>query len=96
MNFLRAIRLILTLKCEESTRLYSEQMDQQLSFSEKWAVRLHGWICASCWRFRRQMGFLRQAAQSVGDHLPNGSSDPQLSPVARDRIRESLRGSREN
>jgi len=36
-------------------------MDRDLSFAEKFALRLHVAICEACKRFTRQVDFMRQA-----------------------------------
>ena len=45
-RFLAALKLLLTLKCEQSSHLVSQSMDRDLSLAEKWAVRLHQ---LGCW-----------------------------------------------
>ena len=86
------IRKILTLTCDESTRLVSESLERELPAGQRWAVRLHALSCRSCRRFRRQILFLRDAVRRGGrglgvDSLSAGES---LSPAARDRIRQFL------
>lgn len=84
-----SIKLILTLHCDESTRIISEGLDRRLTFAERWAVRLHYLSCWSCRRFRRQLNLLRAAARAEG--APNEAS-PSLSPEARRRILDVLEG----
>ncbi len=87
MKFLSALRLILLLKCEQSTRLVSQSLDQDLSVAERWAVRLHYGGCWSCRRFRKQIELLRQATRT--GHAAHESD--QLSSEARRRIEEAIR-----
>jgi hypothetical protein len=89
MNILRAIKLIFTLHCEESSRLVSESLDRQLSFSERLAVRLHRIGCWSCRRLAQQLKFIREAARSAGKPELFGSQT--LSDEARLRIVEAIR-----
>jgi hypothetical protein len=91
MNFLRAIQLILTLRCEHASRLQSDRYDRDLSFSERWALRMHGWICKSCWRFRAQMKFIHEAASRLASGDANHVSDRKMSPEAKQRIVEAIR-----
>lgn len=86
------IKKILTLKCEESTRLVSESLDQELPWGERWAVRLHAVSCRACRRYRRQLLFLREAARRRANEMVDAldSAGPTLSPEARDRIRRAL------
>lgn len=87
-----AVKLILTLKCEQSTRLVSQSLDGQLGWSERWAVRLHALCCRPCRRYKRQILFLRQALRRGGQSLVEAMLPDQssLSPQARERIRQAL------
>ena len=89
MKFLSAIKLILTLHCDQSTRLVSEGLDRHLTFAERWAIRLHRIGCWSCRRFAHQLRFIRQAAQASG-HAPPAASH-QLPAETRARILEAIR-----
>jgi hypothetical protein len=88
MSFLAAVKMVLTLSCDESTRLTSMSMDRDLSRSERVAVRLHAVSCRACRRFRRQIQFIRDAirgrlaAKSV---VP--FPGPSLTPEARKRLK---------
>ena len=86
MKILSAIKLILTLKCEQSTHLVSDSLDRDLSFSERWAVRLHYVACWSCRRFGKQIRQLRD----VIEKQTKPTEEPKLSPEAIERIRKSL------
>ena len=63
MSVLRALHLLLTLRCIDSTRLISDGCDRDLSKIERWAVRLHQISCRPCRSFRRQLAFLHQSAR---------------------------------
>lgn len=81
-----AIRLLLTLRCEQSTRIVSESLDRDLSSVEKWAVRLHYISCRSCRRFGRQ---LRQVRDVITQH-PDKIRDLELSAEAMKRIENAI------
>lgn len=91
-----AIWEILTLSCEQSTRLMSDSLDQQLPWSKRLAFRLHAIGCRSCRRFLSQIRFLRSAAEKC-DRPPAGSTETSssdsfsLSPEARQRIERAVR-----
>ena len=89
MKFFNAIKLILTLHCDESSRLVSESLDRQLSLSERWAVRLHRIGCWSCRRLAKQLRFIKSCAHEAGKPVVFGAE--QLSGPARERIRKALR-----
>lgn len=81
-----AMKLVLTLKCEESTHLVSDSLDRELSFVERWAVRLHYIGCWSCRRFGKQM---RQLQMLLRQH-PVQSEEGKLSAQALQRIRDAI------
>ena len=93
MKLLSAIKLILTLRCEESSRLISESLDRDLSLTERTAIRLHQLGCWSCRRLGRQLRFIRDAARTAGKAELFGSQ--QLPDAARSRIRDALRNQRD-
>lgn len=82
-----ALKLLLTLKCEESTHLVSDSLDRDLSFVERWAVRLHYISCWSCRRFGHQVKLLRAMLQA---HPGKSSKEEQLSTAAIQRIRDAI------
>ena len=86
MSFWKAFKLLLTLHCEESSRLLSEGFERDLSLVEWWAVRLHFLSCKACRRFHRQLSFLQEAARQHQEK----SRDAKLSGDLQDRIRRDL------
>jgi hypothetical protein len=89
-SFRETVRL-LTLPCEEITRLVSESLDGDLPWVQRWALRIHFLYCKACRRFKRQARFLGQALRRMAGE-PDGPGEPNLalSPEARRRIRQSL------
>ena len=87
-----ALKMILTLRCEDSIRILSESRDGQVTWVERWAYRLHLIGCVPCRRFRRQIDFIRRAARLRGaaEPLPPGTS-VELSPKMRDQILAKIR-----
>jgi len=86
MSVLRAVRMLLSLRCEESTRIMSDDYEREISGIERWAVRLHFISCRACRRFRRQIAFLQQAART---HLQFSTILPA---ERRDRIARRING----
>ena len=77
------------LSCRDASRLISVGQDRHLSLAERVGLRLHLWMCDSCRRFEKQLGYLRQVLRrgwAEGD-LP---MDRRLSDEARQRILQSL------
>lgn len=86
-NCLSALKLILTLKCEQSTRLVSDSLDRELSLVERWAVRLHYIGCWSCRRFGKQIRLIQKALQM---HSKKIHEEAKLSPEATKNIRDAI------
>lgn len=55
------------LKCNEVTRLCSEEQDRALTLRERLGLRMHLAICKACSNFRQQLGFLRSATRRYRD-----------------------------
>ncbi len=82
MSFWSATKLLLTLHCEESTELMSIERERDLSWIERWAVRMHSVACRQCRRFQRQLRFLEKA----GRQRAEAPCDSPLPPHVRDQI----------
>jgi hypothetical protein len=54
------VRLILSLRCDQAAQLASEALDRKLTFSERWALRLHSAVCRACRIFSRQLRMIRE------------------------------------
>ena len=85
-NLAAAVRLLLTLECEQSSHLVSESLDRDLTPVERWAVRLHRVGCWSCRRFGKQIRLIRETAKRSGTSVENS----KLSPEAHQRIRNAI------
>ena len=62
-----------------------------MSLMERWGLRIHLWMCDNCRNFERHIEFLRKALRLLGEQLETGSQGPDLSPEAKERIRQVLR-----
>lgn len=67
MKWIQSIKLILTLRCEEASRIMSDSMDRDLGFAERWAIRLHVISCRHCVRLRRHLRVIRDAAKKLAE-----------------------------
>lgn len=86
-KFFAAAKLILTLKCEQSTHLVSNSLDRELTAVERWAVRLHFIGCWSCRRFGKH---IRQIRAAMTFHPEKTTDEQRLSTEALDRIRKAI------
>ncbi len=89
MGLFQAIKLILTLKCEQSARLVSDSLDRELGLAERWAVRGHHLGCRSCRRLRQQLLALNEAARVWSDG--NVGAEPLDWSSAKERIAAALK-----
>lgn len=92
MSMFSAIKLILTLKCEESTRLISQNFDADITRCEWMAVRMHALSCRSCRRFKKQILLLRDVLSqySKSKALFASLKNITLPPEAKQRIQKAL------
>lgn len=63
------------LKCQDITRLASEQMDRELSFRERAGMKAHLLMCSGCWNFSQQMKYIRRFAQVYGQSADQDSDN---------------------
>ncbi len=93
----RDVRKLVSLSCEEASRLASESLDRDLSRSERWALRLHGFMCRSCRQLMLQLAAMRALLSS----MPQASQQqlrqnlPQLSVDRKQQIKQLLRDARQ-
>ena len=90
MHFLKAIHLILTLHCDESERLISQALDEQLAWPQRTAVRMHFISCKYCRRFRKHVELIREASRRAAAAI--NITNLKISPEARQRIMDAIRG----
>ena len=58
---------LLQLSCCEASRLASEALDRELTRRERWALRIHTFLCYACRRFAAQVRLLRKALTKAPD-----------------------------
>lgn len=78
------------LTCKGASRLMSERLERRLGWRERWALRLHLWLCDNCRRFERQVRLLRRALRTLSRRTETDRHGPQLSPDARERLRKAI------
>ena len=91
MGMLHDIKMILSLSCEKSSRLLSDELERPLSRVERLALRVHLMLCHRCRAFRRHLQHLRAMAQRLaGGAMAGEDFLPPLSPEARARINKAI------
>lgn len=78
------------LTCKDATRLVSESQERTLGFRERWALRVHLWMCDNCRRFERQIRLLRKAMRIMVHRSDSESPAVELPAEARERIRKAI------
>lgn len=81
------------LSCKEVSLLVSQSRDRRLSWTERWAVRLHLWICEQCRKYQRQMAFFGWLAQKL-EADPGPMTEAELPEAARERIQKAIEAHR--
>jgi len=66
MSVLSDIKMVLTLKCDESSRLLSDELDRPLRSAERIALRLHLLGCRACRRARRCFAHIQDILRRMG------------------------------
>ncbi len=78
------------LNCKDASRLMSEREERVLSLRERFGLALHLAICFGCRRFDRQLSLLRRAFRKLGLDYKAKLEGIDLSPDARERLRNAL------
>lgn len=94
---LREIRMLVSVSCEEASRLASESLDRPLLRRERWALRWHTLVCRNCHRLVQQLETMR----ALLANMPQASQKqlrenlPQLSPDRKQQIKQLLHDARQ-
>jgi predicted anti-sigma-YlaC factor YlaD len=87
MNVLSDIKMVLTLKCEESSRLLSAELDRPLRPAERIALRMHLFVCRACRHARGAFARIQDVLRLMDQQTSEGGGYlPHLSPEAGERI----------
>jgi len=91
-NWKDRVLRVFHLRCEGASELASIEQDEPLGFPEQLALRGHLLACASCRRFRHQLGVLREASRQLAARRDkNELGAEELSAEARERIARALK-----
>ena len=94
MNPVKRVLYILTLRCDESARLQSQAMDDELLGYERLALRMHLLSCRGCKRYRRYLRVFRSLIGSIiREELGadwDGGGGSTLSPEAKSRMKSLI------
>ncbi|MEM8733668.1 MAG: hypothetical protein AAGG44_05585 [Planctomycetota bacterium] len=91
-SFLRKIKLIFTIRCEQASLLASESCDRKLESHERWALSLHQLVCWSCRQFERQLVFLRKAVRRPEACVPPEFEEgAEMDAAKKERLKQLLK-----
>lgn len=77
------------LNCKEASQLLSQSLDRELSWRERWSLRIHLMMCEFCRRFGQQIRLVRDMVRrQVGEMEQNGNI--RLPDEARERIAKRI------
>jgi hypothetical protein len=78
--------------CRRTVEVISDSMDRALSRRERILVKLHLWVCAWCqWYLEHQLT-IRETLRAQPTEADELTCLPSLSPDARKRLKEKIRG----
>ncbi len=77
------------LTCKQASQIISQSLDRKLSWNERFALRLHLFICKYCLRFRQQLQTLRVALKSMSEAAEN-DTNITLPSATKARIAKSM------
>ncbi len=92
---LRNVVLILTMRCDQASRLISHSQERQLNGAERCALSFHLLICRVCRKYKKQLKFMRKILSKLRDpqaYLETASSliDERQSGEMRGRISKEI------
>jgi predicted anti-sigma-YlaC factor YlaD len=77
------------LNCKEASQLISQSLERPLSFSERWRLKVHLWMCDACRRFKQQLNQLRSHIKTLMQQTEDDESI-QLSQAAKKAISNKI------
>jgi hypothetical protein len=83
---------IFALSCREASQFISASQDRVLTRRERWALKIHTWLCGACRRFSAHLIFMREAVARLPAELRSEllTGTVHLSPARRDQIKRLL------
>jgi hypothetical protein len=76
--------------CADIARLGSESIERELTWRERFQMRLHLLICVWCQRYVRQIRLLHDTLHAHPEEVTD-AAETSLSPDARDRMKRALK-----
>lgn len=100
MRLLSTIWFLLTARCRDATRIFSDEHEQKVSLVDWWGARLHWISCGPCRRYCKQQKLIDQLFEQMPDEVRARFAlqepDWQLSEEAKSRLEAALKQAQEN
>lgn len=77
------------LNCKQTSQLVSQSLDRRLTWQERFAVKVHLWICKYCRRFSRQLLAVRLGLRRMTKSIEE-NTDLQMPSESKVRIAKAL------
>lgn len=78
------------MNCQKISRMVSDSMDRKLPLYQRLGIRMHLLMCKYCYRYRKQLFFLRKVIQKTTDWDEATGAETPMPEAARERINASL------
>jgi argininosuccinate lyase len=62
------------LTCKQASQIISQSLERKLSWNERFALKLHLFICKYCLRFSQQLHTLRVALKRINENVENDTN----------------------
>ena len=77
------------ISCKNASQLISKSLDQRLSFTDRFKLRLHLFMCDMCTRFKQQLFTLQLVVKKLLNQTEKDTS-VQLPLEAKERIKNLI------
>ena len=77
--------------CNKVSMMVSESMDRKFPIHRRILITVHLFMCRYCYRFKKQLQILRNAAGLEDIHEDDLGRSPSLSKETRERIKQAMR-----
>ena len=93
---LKNIVFILTLRCDQASRLISNSQEMPLNMAERWALSFHLLICRMCRKYKKQLKLMRDILAKLTesrlyDIVASSLMTEEQSKALRGRISKKIR-----
>ena len=82
------------LDCRNASQLISKSLDRQLTWRERFAVRLHLLLCKYCSRFNQQLLSIKKGLLKMTQSIEN-DANIQLPSATKKRLIQSIESAKE-